>query len=524
MHLSLKMFSALAAIFAPLLPTTAAEGSGMNMMMLLEKLPYYKITKVYDLEEPQSAGPSHHWQVASVQTGDKGVPLSQEPWLEHNPSKGTVLVLLGESDFLKKASSSGAGAVVTNGLGAGAVKTAGAGAVNTGGSGAVNTAGSGAVKTAVTGAINSTGQAVAVQAVAQHNNATQQSTQAAAGTAQGAAKQIPELRKPWFSFLRYGLSFAFILKALCISSNIFYQATPITTVRKFTSKGDTGDLDLAPFISCAYGGWQWCFYGLFAYLVTHKGGFLVLVYSNCVGATLGLYYVFAFQQFCKNTKMLQRASTYYYVLATIVGVQAGAIAVLPPVRALFFCGLVSSAWSIIGSMSLLTTVPDVWRTRNSASLQLPLLIIGETSAALWVCCGLMLWDPWITLPNGFSFFACFYAHTLCMRYPPPQGMERQTSSDTQDGAPDASDLASCHSAAFSPVSRSASPNLETKSPQAPHLSPWPLTRALNLVRGHPSSSSPLMAHREEPTMETCLKYGSDNYGAMPSTGGTGDSW
>merc|ERR1719491_863550 len=147
-----------------------------------------------------------------------------------------------------------------------------------------------------------------------------------------------------------------------------------------------------------------------------------------------------------------------------------------------------------------------------------------TSAALWVCCGLMLWDPWITLPNSFSFLACFYATTLCMRYPPPKGMERQTSGDTQDGSPEVSDLASCNSAAFSPVSRSASPNLETKSPPPPHLSPWPLTRALNLVRGHPSSSSPLMSHREEPTMETCLKYGSDNYGAMPSTGGTGDSW
>merc|ERR1719230_915471 len=120
--------------------------------------------------------------------------------------------------------------------------------------------------------------------------------------------------------------------------NIFYQASPLPLISEFQTKGDTGGADLAPFIAVAYGGWQWCFYGLFAYIVTSKSGFLVLVYSNVVGATLGLYYVYAFTLNCNNVAMIQRSTKYYQALACIAGTQFVAILVLQPVRALFFSG------------------------------------------------------------------------------------------------------------------------------------------------------------------------------------------
>merc|ERR1719230_1297697 len=112
--------------------------------------------------------------------------------------------------------------------------------------------------------------------------------------------------------------------------NIFYQASPLPLISEFKAKGDTGDSDIAPFIATAYGGWQWCFYGLFAYVVTQKSGFLVLVYSNVVGATLGLYYVYAFTLNCNNIAMLQKAPKYYLVLGTLVLVQFVAIMALKP--------------------------------------------------------------------------------------------------------------------------------------------------------------------------------------------------
>jgi uncharacterized protein with PQ loop repeat len=199
--------------------------------------------------------------------------------------------------------------------------------------------------------------------------------------------------------------------------NMFYQASPLPLISEFKAKGDTGSADPAPFIAVAYGGWQWCFYGLFAYIVTNKSGFLVLVYSNIVGATLGLYYVYAFTLHCRNVSMLQRSEKYYFALGGIASIQLMAILMMQPVQALFFSGLISSIWSTVASLSLISTVPAVYETRSSASLPLPLLFMGEVSATLWIVCGVMLWDPWITFPNFFSFGVCTFALYLCWKFP-----------------------------------------------------------------------------------------------------------
>merc|ERR1740130_2379071 len=109
-----------------------------------------------------------------------------------------------------------------------------------------------------------------------------------------------------FGWLRFSLSFAIIIKALCMMSNILFQASPLPAAKLFMEQGDTGDTDSAPFISIAYGSSQWCFYGLFAFIVTGKSGFLVLVYSNIVGAILGLYYVYSFNKNCSNKVMMEK--------------------------------------------------------------------------------------------------------------------------------------------------------------------------------------------------------------------------
>merc|ERR1740117_2163794 len=118
-------------------------------------------------------------------------------------------------------------------------------------------------------------------------------------------------------------------------SNILFQASPLPAAKLFMEQGDTGDTDSAPFISIAYGSSQWCFYGLFAFIVTGKRGFLVLVYSNIVGACLGIFYVFTFQRNCKNEEVMYMSNMYFRVLGTLVGVQLICMAVLPAVRALF---------------------------------------------------------------------------------------------------------------------------------------------------------------------------------------------
>jgi hypothetical protein len=266
--------------------------------------------------------------------------------------------------------------------------------------------------------------------------------------------------RTWFSMLRFTFSFAFVVKTLCMMCNIFYQASPLPLITSFQSKGDTGDSDIAPFIATCYGGWQWCFYGLFAYIVTQKSGFLVLVYSNVVGALLGLYYVWAFNANCKNMAMLQRSTKYYGVLGSIVLIQLVGILTMQPVRALFFSGLISSVWSTVASLSLISTVPTVYERKSCASLPVPLLVMGVISAALWILCGVMLWDPWITFPNLFSFHVCVFALYLCCRFPAdgPQSLDKiESECDTSfvDTVEDAtcSDDAACLDVRASPLQR-----------------------------------------------------------------------
>lgn len=220
--------------------------------------------------------------------------------------------------------------------------------------------------------------------------------------------------KSWFAIT---FSFAFVIKALCMLSNVVFQVSPLPLVRKFSREQDTGEADAAPFISILYGGCQWCFYGFFAFLVTRKSGFLVLVYSNIMGAFLGIYYIWGFQANCQNKHSLSRLIVYYRGVCIIVGVQVVAIMWLSRQQALYFCGLVSSVCSVLGSCSLLSTLPVVLRDRSSASINLPLLIAGLSGALLWIVCGFILWDFLIVVPNMISLFVQGIALSFVVYFP-----------------------------------------------------------------------------------------------------------
>jgi len=314
-------------------------------------------------------------------------------------------------------------------------------------------------------------------------------------TGAGHAKtKTPIAAVGWAIWIRASITFPFMIKSMCMMCNIFYQASPMPVISEFKAKGDTGDADLAPYLATAFAGWQWCFYGTFAYLVTQKSGFLVLVYSNVVGAVLGLYFVYAFNSNCKNKAMLQKSTKYYCVLACVAGMQFIAIMTMQTVRALFFSGLVSSAWSTITSCSLLATLPIVYETKNSKSLPFPLLVMGVLSAILWCICGVMLWDPWITFPNTFALVVCNYALYLCYIFP----------ARNDDNC--ACDVDESYEA--SSMSGGETPRLDVERAS-------PLQRALGLMR-HASESQVLQEANSSVR----------GYGAAPAggTGGTGDSF
>jgi len=221
----------------------------------------------------------------------------------------------------------------------------------------------------------------------------------------------------WFSILRLTISFTLMIKSLAILSNVVMHISPFPIVKEIEKLECTGDKDSAPFVSIAYCSSQSAFYGLYAYWVTSRSGFLVLCYSNVVGVSMGMYYVYTFLGNCKNVDIMSLTRNYLKAAAFLVSIQAIAILALPAPRSLFFVGLTSSMCSLISAFSLITSVPEVLRTKCSKNLPVPVLISGAASAFFWFLCGVDLWDPYIAAPNGIYVLIAGCALSLAAYYP-----------------------------------------------------------------------------------------------------------
>jgi hypothetical protein len=232
------------------------------------------------------------------------------------------------------------------------------------------------------------------------------------------------VRFPFLYQVIAGLSFTVAIKACCMVGNVLVQLSPYLQVKQWESRSSTGEADAAPYVSIAFGGWQWCSYGLFAWLHTNRNGFLILVYSNCLGALLGTYYVAAFYRCCKNQGAMQMLSLYLSAAGVLALLQACSFAVLPSDRSLFLTGLISSFSSFMGAVALLTTIPAVIRARDSSSIPGPIVTANLGSSALWCLCGYILDDPLVTGPNVVCSFACAVCIGMKFWYPSSEGVSR----------------------------------------------------------------------------------------------------
>lgn len=134
----------------------------------------------------------------------------------------------------------------------------------------------------------------------------------------GHATPVSWERQSQWEELWASLSLMSMLKAFCMAGNILVQLSPYPQVQRWETMGDTGDSDAAPYVSIAFGGWQWCYYGIFAFTVTKRSGFLILVHSNCLGAVLGTYYSWAFYRNCKYDYALAGLQRYSSAVVMLV--------------------------------------------------------------------------------------------------------------------------------------------------------------------------------------------------------------
>jgi len=208
-----------------------------------------------------------------------------------------------------------------------------------------------------------------------------------------------------------------VVKTLCIFSNVLGQLSPIPQVRQFHKLKDTGEADAAPYVSIMFGGLQWSFYGIFAFVVTENPDVMVLVYSNMVGAIAGFCYLHGFLTNCKDTRSRQRLLMYCKITATLAAVQLLVTISVDTHLALLFCGLVSSICGMMGACSLLTTMPQVFSSMCSSSINMPLLCTGMFGNSIWLVCGLMMHDIWIIAPSAVSLLLQSFAAAVVAIFP-----------------------------------------------------------------------------------------------------------
>lgn len=184
-----------------------------------------------------------------------------------------------------------------------------------------------------------------------------------------------------------------------MAGNVLVQLSPFPQATRWEARKSTGETDAAPYVSICFGGWQWCFYGMFAYLVTKRSGFLVLLHANCLGAVLGTYYTMLFYRNCQDTGAKTNLQKYLSAVAALVLLQLCGLLTLPAERSLFLSGLVSSFCSFMGALSMLVTVPQVLATQNARSIPGMLAGANLMSSLVWLICGYILADPLVMLPN-----------------------------------------------------------------------------------------------------------------------------
>lgn len=228
-----------------------------------------------------------------------------------------------------------------------------------------------------------------------------------------------------------GLTFAVVVKALCMASNVLVQISPLPQAFRWQNRGCTGEANPAPYVSIMFGGWQWCYYGVFAYLITKRSGFLILVHSNFLGAAFGTYYTYTFYKNCKDVASVINLERYLNGVVGVVLFQACTLATLPCHRALFVAGLVSSLCSFLGACSMLVSVPIVLQTQNSRPIPGPVVVANFFSGIVWCICGWMLSDPLVMCPNIVAVTSSGICIYLKHVFPSDEGIFAEDDSEAQ---------------------------------------------------------------------------------------------
>jgi solute carrier family 50 protein (sugar transporter) len=196
-----------------------------------------------------------------------------------------------------------------------------------------------------------------------------------------------------------------------------------------------GSLNPAPFVSIFLNCVLWASYGL----MKHD---IYLFLSNSQGVVLGCFFTLTALQLADaaGRRLLERAFVACMALLLLIALLAG-----------FAAASRSTAEKIVGACCTLaalafyaaplSTLAEVVRTKNAASLSLPLCLASLANAALWSVYGAAMSDPAILVPNLPGILCAALQLVLIQRFkdstPPAaeSGLEMAAKCSDDEAAP-----------------------------------------------------------------------------------------
>lgn len=196
---------------------------------------------------------------------------------------------------------------------------------------------------------------------------------------------------------RQALEFA--LKIAATAFNVLLQLSPLRLITDIRMQKSVLSYSPFPLIALTACGYQWSFYGFFAYTETANVGFLMLIYANILGLVLGLYYMLCFHFFAsaKDRSFIYAQSVGLITLFVCEYVYCYSAQDVN--SSLFFAGLLSAAISILVSFSPMVSLPEAVRQHSIDSIPVDMCVASLISSILWLFCGMLLGDPWVFIPN-----------------------------------------------------------------------------------------------------------------------------
>eukprot|EP00117_Sycon_ciliatum_P003186 scpid84739/ scgid8087/ Sugar transporter SWEET1; RAG1-activating protein 1; Solute carrier family 50 member 1 len=191
-----------------------------------------------------------------------------------------------------------------------------------------------------------------------------------------------------------------------VGTNIILYSTGISRCREFHEQKSTGNVSPFPFIATILNCIFWLAYGMLQ-------NDALIWEVNIVGLTMQTIYVLFFIYYAEHRNFVIRMLVACGGCSSAIVYIMFYVSITRPVMAATWLGFICNGLTIIMFASPLSTLPEVMRTKSTASMSVFLTVATFICAVAWTAYGYVVDDIFLIVPNGVG---CFLGGFQCMLF------------------------------------------------------------------------------------------------------------